>query len=390
MLTEREFGLSTKTAPSTADSFEPRKREECVTCRSPQRCASLDYEAEQWQVEEQLHEIRRLVKKGGPDPKDYDDLTLGLEDLATRLRGCRLATSHCLRLREALGEAMDPRGMQGFGYSKPHGYPGDFEMMDRIYTRRVSNLPHLQKWDLFFHSQAAPTAVRNRREYLHTVLSRRMDLGRDPNGLTVLNVASGPARDLFEFFTSFPEADVIFHCVEVDPHAIEYAKSLCFPFLDRIVFHNFNAFTFRSDRRFGLIWSAGLFDYLSDALGARLARRLHRMLSPDGELVIGNFGPANSSRGYMELIGDWFLEHREPGRLRRIGLQAGAEEDEISISQEPSGVNLFLHMAARGRKPRLMEPPVPKPSEHAGRLRSHLTEPEAVRPFLMAEGTTRQ
>ena len=43
--------------------------------------------------------------------------------------------------------------MQGHAYLKPHGYAGDFELIDKIYTYWKSDDPNLIRWDDYFHSQ---------------------------------------------------------------------------------------------------------------------------------------------------------------------------------------------------------------------------------------------
>jgi hypothetical protein len=59
---------------------------------------------------------------------------------------------------------------------------------------------------------------------------------------------------------------------------------------------------------------------------------------------VGNFSDFNPSRDYMELLGDWVLQHRTRDRLRELALEAGAAEDAIDVQWEPEGVNLFLHV----------------------------------------------
>jgi SAM-dependent methyltransferase len=76
--------------------------------------------------------------------------------------------------------------------------------------------------------------------------------------------------------------------------------------------------------RFDLIYSAGLYDYLPDALARRLTRRLLAMLRPGGRLLIGNFVPGSSGRGYMELFMDWALVLRTEAQMRALAEAAGA------------------------------------------------------------------
>lgn len=237
---------------------------------------------------------------------------------------------------------------------RPYGYHGDFEIIDAIYTERVNKHISLEKWDRYFHAQSAPRAVRNRKAYFHNLLSRsEKKLWSDrqiplndcsESRLRVLNVASGPGRDMREWFELNSNTGVQFDCVELDSKAIRYASELCEPWMNSIRFHQANALRFKTNERYRLIWSAGLFDYLSDAMFVRLLKIFLQHCLPGGEIVIGNFGEHNPSRNYMELLGGWKLIHRSSEHLVALSKRAGVPVEHIRVDQEPEGVNLFLHI----------------------------------------------
>jgi extracellular factor (EF) 3-hydroxypalmitic acid methyl ester biosynthesis protein len=282
-----------------------------------------------------------LVRQGGPRADEYEDACECLDALYSAYRNGTVTEATLARLRLDMGEALTPRTMQGFAYVKPHGYAGDFEIIDRIYTQYICREPHLAKWDRFYHSQAAPKAVRNRKSYFQALM-RAYAPRKSP--LRVLKIASGPGRSMFEYFRDHPDTDVRIDCIELDANAIAYAKRLNGDFLDRVSFQRENALRFRPSAAYDVIWAAGIFDYFSDRVFVSLTRRLRAALAPDGELVIGNFSDDNPSRSYMELVGDWMLYHRSRSELRRLAMLSGASAHEISVSSEPEGVNLFLHV----------------------------------------------
>jgi hypothetical protein len=76
-----------------------------------------------------------------------------------------------------------------------------------------------------------------------------------------------------------------------------------------------------------------------------LVRSLMPFVNVGGEVVVGNFSEFNASRDYMELMGDWYLEHRSEGRLRELAEKAGAKAGQVEVKWEPEGVNLFVHVA---------------------------------------------
>ncbi|MEM6322000.1 MAG: class I SAM-dependent methyltransferase [Bacteroidota bacterium] len=231
----------------------------------------------------------------------------------------------------------------GHAYCKPYGYPGDFEVIDKMYLEVVSDNPQLKKWDLFYHQHAAATAVRNRKTFFKKVLKQKYELAKD--GLEILDVASGPCRDLLEFFEETGSKNVHVDCVEADIQAILHATKINHRFLPYLTFHNKNIFRFISDKKYDVIWSAGLFDYFNDRTFTRLLARLFKNVKPSGELIVGNFAVGNPTEGYMELFTGWYLYHRSPEQLIQLAQDAGIEDkSRITIDQEEVGVNLFMRI----------------------------------------------
>ena len=245
--------------------------------------------------------------------------------------------------RHCLGDALSTKTLQGWAFHKPHGYPGDFQMLDYIYQGHRNGTPGYKEWDSFFQQCEAVLAVRNRKQFFKDLLHTLDAIDRQGD-IRVLNVASGPGRDVAEYFEEVASSTIRLDCLDQDQKAIEHAQLLCEPFLDRLQFIERNAFRFDTQERYCLIWSAGLFDYLTDRQFMFLLKRLMSFLQPEGELVIGNFSPHNPSRAYMEIVGDWYLHHRDEQHLKQLATVCGISPDSIRITAEPEGVNLFLHI----------------------------------------------
>jgi len=286
--------------------------------------------------------LRGIAVKGGPVRSEYQEVDKCFQSVASALRGGQLSHDYLETIWPLLGEAFySTRTMLGFANVKPHGYAGDFEIIDRIYQKWISPDAHLARWDHFFHDMQAPKAVRNRKEYFLGLVGKTMQ--NQPHvELKVLNVGSGPARDVLETFQSFGSG-ISFDCIDLDPKAIQYAKQLNEEFIDRIRFHHCNALRFRSSSSYPLVWSAGLFDYLDDRAFKLLLGRLFKLVQKGGQLVIGNFSPENTSRDHME-CGGWILNYRSEDRLRFLAASCGIRPEHISIGKESEGVNLFLHI----------------------------------------------
>ena len=224
----------------------------------------------------------------------------------------------------------------GWCFSKPFGYAGDFKLIDRIYLKSISADPDIAAWDSFAQAQPAAQAVRNRKTYF-------MNLLKSIRHSTVLNLASGPCRDLKEYLESQPSKETLFTCVDLDKNAIAYAKQLLGN-QDNVQFINKNIIALRLEQCYDLIWSAGLFDYFSDDYFIRVLARLFKHVNKGGEIVIGNFSEANPNRAFMEVAMDWQLNHRSEDHLIELALKTGAQRRQIVVKSEKEGINLFLHI----------------------------------------------
>lgn len=281
--------------------------------------------------------LKNLVRQWDSSDACFDDLESWLAS-SSELLSDPIALE---QIRTLFSPQFLNNTMQGFGIRKPFGYSGDFKIIDMIYTHHHSEIPEFYAWDSFFHKQAAPNAVRNRKEYFKKLISDKMHAG----SMDLLNVASGPARDLQELYAQLPDPSQLrTQCVELDPHAIEYASQLCQTYLQHIAFHQKNILRFQTQDRFDVVWSAGLFDYFEDRIFILALKKFATFVKPGGEIVIGNFSLENPSKNYMELLGDWYLIHRSPETLTRLALDAGFEAHQISIRSENLGVNLFMHI----------------------------------------------
>ncbi len=284
--------------------------------------------------------LRRLVAQGGPCEEDDSELCAWMARCRAFDVVGQLSELDKAELIKAFGDAMFQLTMQGFALNRPHGYSGDFEIIDRIYRHHVSPDPALANWDRFFHRQAAPKAVRNRRIYFHRLLDHHASAGSP----RILKVGVGPGRSMFEWLSKNPSSKAVFDCVEIDPNAVLYATELNRPFLDRIQFIRKNCLKWQPTQQYEFIWAAGIFDYFDDATFKQMLQRLLDALAPGGELVVGNFSSINPCRPYMEFGSAWLLHHRSADQLVSLAMQCGIPRERIAIGCEPLGVNLFLHV----------------------------------------------
>ncbi len=78
-----------------------------------------------------------------------------------------------------------------------------------------------------------------------------------------------------------------------------------------------------------------LFDYFNDKTFVAILKKMKNWLKPGGEIVVGNFNDNhNPSRNYMEILGEWYLEHRSENTLKQLALKARFEELGISFDAQ--------------------------------------------------------
>jgi extracellular factor (EF) 3-hydroxypalmitic acid methyl ester biosynthesis protein len=251
--------------------------------------------------------------------------------------------------------------------AKPLGYAGDYEMMNIVYRNAFEGE------DLFSQIMnkvdcegTASKAVRNRRFFLFTKL-RELILDTSHNhdhDLKIMSVACGPALEFYDLLRSFEgvafSTGIEFIAIDQDLLALEDAQNRIeeqlkeFPHIKahfeqdnikRLIVDTSSSKELYANADF--IYTAGLFDYLSDRASSRLIQKLYGFLRPGGVMVIGNFGLYNPQRFIMEFGGEWFLIYRSEEELK--GLAAGLPGNpHLTVEKEPEGVNLFLSIVKPG------------------------------------------
>lgn len=278
--------------------------------------------------------IRNLFEKNGPDKEEYQQIF----SLVDQLKDEDIET-----FRAAMQPILNPSTIIGFSYTKPFGYNGDFFIIEKIYQKYVNPKEKYKKWDEYFHTFPAAIAVVNRKalaidifEKLHI---KSMGLKKD-----VMILGSGPVSETFEFFEKHPDSQLTFDMLDLDKRAIAYAKNKNKKYLKSMNFNNRNVIRHTPNKKYDLIWSAGLFDYFKGKHFVYLVKKYYEYLKEDGEMIIGNFNSENPSRRIMEILGDWFLYHRSEDELKDFAIQAGIDKDKIEVFKEPLGINLFLRI----------------------------------------------
>ena len=242
-------------------------------------------------------------------------------------------------------------------YYKPKGYAGDFLMMEMIYKNRPNGDGKLGSLvDGWCLETDAAKAVRGRRELLGRQLRFQCDRRRE-NGspIRIMNLACGSNRELFDFLSHCEYSRQIeATCVDADSEALEFTahRVNTFPHEASIRFMNDNVIKWSLGRvqhnydTQDIIYSAGLTDYLDPRLFVALVNRCYEYLKPGGILIVGNFGPNNPNRAFMDHVLHWRVIHRSESELKNLFLDTPFGNN-IEIFSEEQGLNLFAFAKKR-------------------------------------------
>lgn len=301
--------------------------------------ASLHLDVTSPSKEEIFSLLNQLLLKGGPEQEDYEKLSYFLSYLPVLIKNKEIQESELQEIIDSCSFLQTDATIMGHIKQKPFGYAGDFSIIDRIYQKDISS--EFRKWDAFSVHHPAAEAVRNRKDYFLKIMQQKLSYSKQ---LQLLNVASGPARDLCQLYNLIQPDSLQTTCIEYDKRAIKHAQKVCDNYLQHIAFINENIFRFDTQDQYDLVWSAGLFDYFDNKTFVRVLRKFIRWAAEGGEIIVGNFSDDNPSRAYMEIFGDWHLEHRSPEELKLLALEAGAKPEQLRVDTEPLGINLFLRI----------------------------------------------
>lgn len=255
-------------------------------------------------------------------------------------------------IREQIGHYFWGVPFAARAYYKPRGYAGDYEMMNHLYRADITGRTLFDQCvHKFFLGEPPGAAVKNRGQYLSEKLQSLFKNHDWKEPMKVISVASGPAFEQQIFLREGKEfygRPVSFTCLDQDEESLKHAQKQIGS-IERFVKSGFE-FNFKNhairnviaaglpDTGYDLIYSAGLFDYLTDPVAQMAAQKMMASLKPGGKLIIGNFSDKNSWAPLMELILDWNLIYRSVSDMERLFKGFG----KLHVEQEPLGVNLFV------------------------------------------------
>jgi extracellular factor (EF) 3-hydroxypalmitic acid methyl ester biosynthesis protein len=251
-------------------------------------------------------------------------------------------------------------------YHKPLGYAGDYEMVNMIVRDPYEGASLFAKVvNLWFLSQWPARAHRNRIQYLKELLTQEALRGaREGRVIRVLNLGCGPAREVQEFIAEnslceraqftlldFNEETIRHTSGVLEQCKRRYGRSTLIQIQKKSVQHILKE---RSklvvegpEKKYDVIYCAGLFDYLPDCTCRQLMNIFYDWLVPGGLIAATNVDDCKPFRHMLEFVLDWNLIYRSQKKGLALVPDRVAPDD-ICSRRDPTAVNLFIEVRKAG------------------------------------------
>ncbi len=304
--------------------------------------------------------MEELEEAINSDEVDYDELykkfNTHVEDLISTCRDVEETIGHRKNLlknlksyfKEATEEIFSKGTLVKHARIWPRGYPGDYRMLEYIYLNTPLSTGLGRLLDMGFLRTTLATAVRERLKTLVRLLRECLKNRVSPS---LLNIGCGSCRELVELLPEIKQSKARIVCTDFDEEALDFsAKRMSYTEIaEQVHFRKYNALRMidkrRNLREFGLqdiIYSTGLFDYLTDDILVKLFSSLYDLLKPNGKLIV-SFKDANRyTTEVYHWIANWdaFFQ-RTTYDIEKILEEATMPNALIESLREPSGVIIF-------------------------------------------------
>ena len=294
----------------------------------------------------------------------FDALHERMEDLSGKIEP-ELRPAHGNFMKRLIHPLMlcSPFGYRT--YQKPLGYAGDYEMVNMIVRDPIEGSSLFAKVvNCWFLRQWPARAHRHRIGYLKERLKEESLRGATRGRpIRVLNLGCGPAREIQEFLAEealsdhaqFTLLDFNQETIEHATEALEAAKKrygrqtsiqIQKKSVQQVLKDGAKGWTDVPEKKYDLVYCAGLFDYLPDRTCRQLMNIFYDWLAPGGLVAATNVDDCKPFRHMLEFVLDWHLIYRNTQKGAAL-LPDRAPADSRITKRDPTTVNLFLE----ARKP---------------------------------------
>ncbi len=246
-------------------------------------------------------------------------------------------------------------------YTKPLGYAGDYEMINMIlrntfegetdYARIVHKLNILPP---------TPVSVRYRNDImLDYVVTGSEQAAERQQPFRLLSIACGPAVEILRFIkqhaTLRQPVQITIDLLDFSQHTLDETKKTVSAALEQTNAQNIHVNYICESvhallknpqqieqrlNQYDLVYSGGLFDYLSNQVCTRLLKLFYKWLKPGGKTFTTNMHLADPERFWMAYVFEWFLIYRNEADMLAWVKNLGRQR----VYGDETGINLFLEI----------------------------------------------
>lgn len=206
---------------------------------------------------------------------------------------------------------------------KPRGYAGDATLMDFAYghasvQQHIDQSGKIGKEIYQFTSEAAQS--RSARQRILLLSDKIESLAVSNPELKIISFAAGHAREIEALREATKSRIANFTAIDLDQASLQAAaqSSIGIPFSPirkNVIKDNEIDALPNAD----LVYSLGLFDYLSDEYAVKVLSKMWRRTSTLGQCIVGNLAPDAGNLGYCEAIMDWWMITRSVDEMQALG-----------------------------------------------------------------------
>jgi extracellular factor (EF) 3-hydroxypalmitic acid methyl ester biosynthesis protein len=251
-------------------------------------------------------------------------------------------------------------------YEKPFGYAGDFRMMELCFApERTGDGLFGRFMQSIAQGYSLVRAVVEREVVLRDAVRTVLEADTNEPG-RILSLAAGPAIELRRILEGTPNIKRPVELVLLDQD--EGAHETAHQRLTRLLLERHRGalpitlkclhFSVRQllkpetpEERgvvdetladMDLIYSAGLVDYLPDAVAVRLTQLAYSKLRPGGRLLLGNLIEAADTTWMLDVVLNWQLQYRTDAQMLHFAAGLVPAPSKAGITRDSTGCCVFL------------------------------------------------
>ena len=286
-----------------------------------------------------------------------DDIVKKGDELERQVKKGMLAKKIRDTFRSLTGHWVLKSKMMERGFTKPHGYRGDYKLMEMIYNNKPISEGLGIYFDRYFLNNPYSIAVRGRRKKITELLRDNLQKINLPL-INVLNLGCGSCPEIKDLFDSFhPKNNFNFTCIDFDQMALDFSKERLkfLPENIKVKLQKENVINLMKSQKEArilgkqhLVYSFGLADYLPDRVLKYFISTAFSLLQPGGKFIIAHKDKEKYRPLPPEWLMDWVSEQRNLNGFIKLAKDSGIKDYSIDLEWEESNVIFFLVITKKG------------------------------------------